>query len=121
LCDKVKELEEKLIEKEKAVQDLKEEIKDLRNDMIKENNQNSQVEKEMKDLLHQIRKGFAIRSQINYDEFNFIGSAVRKIMNKNVKFSNLLYRGAKNGLKAQDFHEKYDGKKNTITVVLLNI
>ena len=117
MCDKVKELEEKLIEKEKAVQDLKEEIKDLRNDMIKENNQNSQVEKEMKDLLHQIRKGFAIRSQINYDEFNFIGSAVRKIMNKNVKFSNLLYRGAKNGLKAQDFHEKYDGKKNTITVV----
>lgn len=119
LCDKVKELEEKLNEKEKAIEDLKEEIKDLRNDMIKEYNQNSQVEKEMKDLLHQVRKGIAIGSQIiRYDEFNFIEGAVRKTMNKNVKFFNLLYRGSRNGFRAQDFHEKCDGKKNTITVVL---
>lgn len=119
LCDKVKELEEKLNEKEKAIEDLKEEIKDLRNDMIKESNENSKVEKEMKDLLHQVRKGIAIGSQIiRYDEFNFIESAVRKTMNKNVKFFNLLYRGSRNGFRAQDFHEKCDGKKNTITVVL---
>ena len=119
LCDKVKELEEKLNEKEKAIEDLKEEIKDLRNDMIKESNENSKVEKEMKDLLHQVRKGIAIGSQIiRYDEFNFIESAVRKTMNKNVKFFNLLYRGSRNGFRAQDFHEKCDGKKNTITVIL---
>ncbi len=118
LCDKVKELEEKLNEKDKAIEDLKEEIKDLRNDMIKESNQNSKVEKEMKDLLHQVRKGIAIGSQIiRYDEFNFIESAVRKTMNKNVKFFNLLYRGSRNGFRAQDFHEKCDGKKNTITVI----
>ena len=96
---------------------MKEEIKDLRNDVIKENNQNSQAEKEMKELLHQIMEGIAIGSQIRYDEFNFIESAVRKTMNKNVKIFNLLYRGSKNGLRAQDFQEKYDGKKNTITVV----
>ena len=74
---------------------MKEEIKDLRNDVIKENNQNSQAEKEMKELLHQIMEGIAIGSQIRYDEFNFIESAVRKRMNKNVKIFNLLYRGSK--------------------------
>ena len=76
MCDKVKELEEKLIEKEKAVQDLKEEIKDLRNDMIKENNQNSQVEKEMKDLLHQVRKG--IQSEVKLNMMNLTLLKVQK-------------------------------------------
>ena len=118
LCDKVRELEEKLNQKDKAIEELKEEIKDLKNEIIEDKNLNDKVEKDMKDLLQQVRKGIAIGSQIiKYDEFNFIESAVRKHMSKNVKFFRLLYRGSRNGFRAQDFHEKCDGVKNTITVI----
>ena len=118
LCDKVKYLEEKLNQREKVIEDLKEQIKNIKTEIKEEEIQNLKAQKDMKDSIYQVRKGIAIGSQIiRYDEFNFIESAVRKTMNKNVKFFNLLYRGTRNGFRGQDFHEKCDGKKNTITVV----
>ena len=118
LCDKVRELEDKLKEKDKTIEELKEEINAIKNELREERSENSKNQKDMMDMIHLVRKGLAIGSQIiKYNEFNFIESAIRKTLGKKIKFYNLLYRASRNGYRAEDFHEKCDGKKNTIVFV----
>ena len=118
LCDKVRELEDKLKEKDKTIEELKEEINAIKNELREERSENSKNQKDMMDMIHLVRRGIAIGSQIiKYNEFNFIESAIKKTLGKKVKFYNLIYRGSRNGFRAEDFHEKCDEKKNTIVVV----
>ena len=119
LCDKVKELEHKLKEKEEIIEKLKEEIKEIKVELNEERTNNAQKQKDMLDLIHVVKKGLAIGSQIiKYNEYNVIESWIRKVLGKNVKYFNLIFRASRNGYRAEDFHQKCDGKKNTITVVL---
>ena len=118
LCDKVKELEEQLIEKDKIIESLREEIKLIKNEIKEERSDNSKKQKDMMDMIHLVRKGLAIGSQvIKYNEFNFIESAIRKTLGKNIKYYKLIFRASRNGYRAEDFHEKCDGKDNTIVFV----
>ena len=118
LCIKVIEMDEKLKENDKKVEDMKEEIKEIKSEMKEGREENSKNQKEMKDILHLIKKSLAIGSQIiKYNEFKFIESAIRKNLGKNVKYYKLIFRGSRNGFKAEDFHEKCDGKSNTIVFV----
>ena len=72
----------------------------------------------MMDLLQLVRKGLAIGSQIiKYNEFNFIESAVRKALGKNIKYYRLIFRASRNGYRAENFHENCDGKNNTIVFI----
>ena len=118
LCDKVRELEDQLKEKEKTIEELKEELEAIKTELKEERSENAKNQKDMMDMIHLVRRGIAIGSQIiKYNEFNFIESAIKKTLGKKVKFYNLIYRGSRNGFRAEDFHEKCDGKKNTIDVV----
>ena len=118
LCDKVRELEDQLKEKEKTIEELKEELEAIKTELKEERSENAKNQKDMMDMIHLVRRGIAIGSQIiKYNEFNFIESAIKKTLGKKVKFYNLIYRGSRNGFRAGDFHEKCDGKKNTIVVV----
>ena len=118
LCDKVKELEHKLKEKEEIIEKLKEEIKEIKVELNEERTNNAQKQKDMLDLIHVVKKGLAIGSQIiKYNEYNVIESWIRKVLGKNVKYFNLIFRASRNGYRAEDFHQKCDGKKNTIVVV----
>ena len=118
LCDKVRELEDQLKEKEKTIEELKEELEAIKTELKEERSENAKNQKDMMDMIHLVRRGIAIGSQIiKYNEFNFIESAIKKTLGKKVKFYNLIYRGSRNGFRAEDFHEKCDGKKNTIVVV----
>lgn len=118
LCDKVKELEDKLIEKDEIIDNLKEELKQLKNEMAEKRNENLKNQKDMKDLLSLVSKSLSVGSQIiKYNEFNFIETAIRKNLSKNVKNYKLIFRASRNGYTAQDFHEKCDGKENTIVLV----
>ena len=118
LCDKVKELERKINEKDKVIENLKEEIKEIRDELKEDKSQNSKNQKDMMDLLQLVRKGLAIGSQIiKYNEFNFIESAVRKALGKNVKYYRLIFRASRNGYRAENFHENCDGKNNTIVFI----
>ena len=118
LCDKVRELEDQLKEKEKTIEELKEELEAIKTELKEERRENAKNQKDMMDMIHLVRRGIAIGSQIiKYNEFNFIESAIKKTLGKKVKFYNLIYRGSRNGFRAEDFHEKCDGKKNTIVVV----
>ena len=118
LCDKVKELEDKLNEKDQIIDNLKEELKQIKNELNEKRNENLKNQKDMMDLLNLVRKGLAINSQIiKYNEFNFIETAIRKNLSKKVKNYKLIYRASRNGFSAQDFHEKCDGKENTIVFV----
>ena len=118
LCDKVKELERKINEKDKVIEDLKEEIKEIKDKEKEDKSQNSRNQKDMMDLLQLVRKGLAIGSQIiKYNEFNFIESAVRKALGKNIKYYRLIFRASRNGYRAENFHENCDGKNNTIVFI----
>ena len=118
LCDKVRELEDQLNEKDKIINELKEEIEAIKNELKEERSENSKNQKDIMDTIHLVRKGLAIGSQIiKYNEYNFIESAIRQSLGKNIKFYRLLYRGSRNGFRAEDFHEKCDGKNNTIVFV----
>ena len=118
LCDKVKELERKINEKDKLIEDLKEEIKEIKDELKEDKSQNSRNQKDMMDLLQLVRKGLAIGSQIiKYNEFNFIESAVRKTLGKNIKYYRLIFRASRNGYRAENFHENCDGKNNTIVFI----
>jgi len=118
LCDKVKELERKINEKDKVIENLKEEIKEIRDELKEDKSQNSKNQKDMMDLLQLVRKGLAIGSQIiKYNEFNFIESAVRKALGKNIKYYRLIFRASRNGYRAENFHENCDGKNNTIVFI----
>ena len=118
LCDKVKELERKINEKDKLIEDLKEEIKEIKDELKEDKSQNSINQKDMMDLLQLVRKGLAIGSQIiKYNEFNFIESAVRKTLGKNIKYYRLIFRASRNGYRAENFHENCDGKNNTIVFI----
>ncbi len=118
LCDKVKDLEDKLVEKDKIIDNLKEELKQLRNEMSEKRNENLKNQKDMMDLISLVSKSLSVGSQIiKYNEFNFIEAAIRKNLSKNVKNYKLIYRASRNGYSAQDFHEKCDGKENTIVLV----
>ena len=118
LCDKVKELERKINEKDKVIEDLKEEIKKIKDELKEDKSQNSRNQKDMMDLLQLVRKGLAIGSQIiKYNEFNFIESAVRKALGKNIKYYKLIFRASRNGYRAENFHENCDGKNNTIVFI----
>ena len=118
LCDKVKELERKINEKDKVIENLKEEIKEVKDELKEDKSQNSRNQKDMMDLLQLVRKGLAIGSQIiKYNEFNFIESAVRKTLGKNIKYYRLIFRASRNGYRAENFHENCDGKKNTIVFI----
>jgi len=118
LCDKVKELERKINEKDKLIEDLKEEIKEIKDELKEDKSQNSRNQKDMMDLLQLVRKGLAIGSQIiKYNEFNFIESAVRKALGKNIKYYRLIFRASRNGYRAENFHENCDGKNNTIVFI----
>ena len=118
LCDKVKELERKINEKDKVIEDLKEEIKKIKDELKEDKSQNSRNQKDMMDLLQLVRKGLAIGSQIiKYNEFNFIESAVRKALGKNIKYYRLIFRASRNGYRAENFHENCDGKNNTIVFI----
>ncbi len=118
LCDKVKELERKINEKDKVIEDLKEEIKEIKDELKEDKSQNSRNQKDMMDLLQLVRKGLAIGSQIiKYNEFNFIESAVRKALGKNIKYYRLIFRASRNGYRAENFHENCDGKNNTIVFI----
>ena len=118
LCDKVKELERKINEKDKVIEDLKEEIKEIKDELKEDKSQNSRNQKDMMDLLQLVRKGLAIGSQIiKYNEFNFIESAVRKALGKNIKYYKLIFRASRNGYRAENFHENCDGKNNTIVFI----
>ena len=118
LCIKVIEIDEKLKEDDKKLDNIKEEIKEIKSEMKEGREESSKNQKEMKDILHLIKKSLAIGSQIiKYNEFKFIESAIRKNLGKNVKYYKLIYRGSRNGFRAEDFHEKCDGKTNTIVFV----
>ena len=118
LCDKVKELERKINEKDKVIENLKEEIKKIKDELKEDKSQNSRNQKDMMDLLQLVRKGLAIGSQIiKYNEFNFIESAVRKALGKNIKYYRLIFRASRNGYRAENFHENCDGKNNTIVFI----
>ena len=118
LCDKVKELERKINEKDKLIEDLKEEIKEIKDELKEDKSQNSINQKDMMDLLQLVRKGLAIGSQIiKYNEFNFIESAIRKALGKNIKYYRLIFRASRNGYRAENFHENCDGKNNTIVFI----
>ncbi len=118
LCDKVKELERKINEKDKVIENLKEEIKEIKDELKEDKSQNSRNQKDMMDLLQLVRKGLAIGSQIiKYNEFNFIESAVRKALGKNIKYYRLIFRASRNGYRAENFHENCDGKNNTIVFI----
>jgi len=118
LCDKVKELERKINEKDKLIEDLKEEIKEIKDELKEDKSQNSRNQKDMMDLLQLVRKGLAIGSQIiKYNEFNFIESAIRKALGKNIKYYRLIFRASRNGYRAENFHENCDGKNNTIVFI----
>ena len=118
LCDKVKELERKINEKDKVIENLKEEIKKIKDELKEDKSQNSRNQKDMMDLLQLVRKGLAIGSQIiKYNEFNFIESAVRKALGKNIKYYKLIFRASRNGYRAENFHENCDGKNNTIVFI----
>jgi len=118
LCDKVKELERKINEKDKVIENLKEEIKEIKDELKEDKSQNSINQKDMMDLLQLVRKGLAIGSQIiKYNEFNFIESAIRKALGKNIKYYRLIFRASRNGYRAENFHENCDGKNNTIVFI----
>ena len=118
LCDKVKELERKINEKDKVIENLKEEIKEIKDELKEDKSQNSRNQKDMMDLLQLVRKGLAIGSQIiKYNEFNFIESAIRKALGKNIKYYRLIFRASRNGYRAENFHENCDGKNNTIVFI----
>ena len=118
LCDKVKELERKINEKDKVIENLKEEIKEIKDELKEDKSQNSRNQKDMMDLLQLVRKGLAIGSQIiKYNEFNFIESAVRKTLGQNIKYYRLIFRASRNGYRAENFHENCDGKNNTIVFI----
>ena len=118
LCDKVKELERKINEKDKVIENLKEEIKEIKDELKEDKSQNSINQKDMMNLLQLVRKGLAIGSQIiKYNEFNFIESAVRKALGKNIKYYRLIFRASRNGYRAENFHENCDGKNNTIVFI----
>ena len=86
--------------------------------MKKEKSEYSKNQKDMMNTLNLVKRGLAIGSQIiKYNEFNFIEKSLRETLEKNVKRYTLIYRGSRNGYRAEDFHEKCDGKNNTIVFI----
>ena len=118
LCVKVQELEQKLKKKDELIQNLQEEIQNIKEEMKKEKSEYSKNQKDMMNTLNLVKRGLAIGSQIiKYNEFNFIEKSLRETLEKNVKRYTLIYRGSRNGYRAEDFHEKCDGKNNTIVFI----
>ena len=49
---------------------------------------------------------------------DLMNEGIKKYFNKKIKKYNLLYLASRDGYDAKDFHEKYDGKSLTVTLVI---
>ena len=49
---------------------------------------------------------------------SLVNEGIKKYFNKNIKKFELLYQSSIDGLGAENFHKKCDGKKNTIVLVI---
>ena len=109
-----KELKELKEEKNNDINELKEEIKMLKKE-IQELKNNKMNENDL------IRRNNAIDSKIieKKEELDFITNRLKQIdkfQNKDISY-NLIYRGTRDGHLPKDFHQKCDGKSNTITLI----
>ena len=53
-----------------------------------------------------------------FNAFNLIKEGIKKKKEATIKKYNLIFRASRDGFKADDFHKKFDGKKNTVTFIL---
>ena len=123
--DKLKNLEENKNKKEKEQKVLEEKIINLEkeNILLKKNCdiQNNEI-KILKEEIEYIKKYYnkkkKIKSVIIEDnELDFIESAIKSRINKNIKEIKKIYQATIDGAEPTDFHSKCDNISNTLTIV----
>lgn len=112
-------LKENMENQNQEIKSLKEEMKDYKT--LKE--QNKSIKNELQILKNSIeelkneRLFFKESTIINQNEKNFIISAIKKKMKKNIKKIKKLYQATKDGGSPAIFHSKCDNIKNTIVFI----
>ena len=112
-------LKENMESQNKEIKNLKEEMKDYKT--LKE--QNISIKNELlilKNTIEELKNEklfFKESTIINQNEKNFIISAVKKKMKKNIKKVKKLYQATKDGGSPSIFHSKCDNINNTIVLI----
>ena len=65
----------------------------------------------------------AINSKIfkSHNEITFINKGIEQSLNKTIKKMELIYRASRDGDSSKSFHNKCDGKSNTLTVIKTSV
>ena len=98
----------KLNDKDKVIFDLNKEIINIKQ-YINDFQKNKIPEKKKSNI---ITNGI-----IKPNELYLIEDEIRKKFNKNITNYKLIFRASRDGYKAKNFHEKCDGKSNTLTLI----
>ena len=108
--------------KETTIKNLENENKVLKKDIENLKNENINLKeeiKQIKNILEPINKKFLYKKSaiMEENEFNFIHTAIKQRMDKEVKKMKKLYQASIDGDDANIFHSKCDNIPNTLTII----
>ena len=122
LCKEINLIKEEMKNKNDENKKLESENKELKKDIENLKNENIKLKEEMekiKNILDPINKKFLYKKSVimKENEFDFICSAIKSVMNKEVKKIKKLYQATVDGSDPINFHSKCDNIPNTLTLI----
>ena len=122
LCEEINIIKEKMKGKNDENKNLKNENKELKKDIENLKNENIKLKeeiKQIKNILEPINKKFLSKYSVIMEEkeIDFINSAIKSRMNKEVKKIKKLYQATIDGDEPINFHSKCDNIPNTLIVI----
>ena len=92
-------------------------VNSIENNIQELKNKNNKLEKEIENLKNNTKSRID-NAIIKDEELNLIEEAIKNKFHTNIKRYELLLRGSRDGFHSNNFHQKCDGKNNTITFIL---